>query len=58
MCGLGYNPFVEESEIESAGVLHYNGNMKPWLEIGIAKYRQYWAKYVNYDHEFLQQCTV
>ncbi|KAJ6317121.1 hypothetical protein OIU78_020241, partial [Salix suchowensis] len=37
--GLGYNPNVNQREIERAAVIHYNGNMKPWLEIGIPKYR-------------------
>lgn len=37
--GLGYNPNVGQKEIERAAVIHYNGNMKPWLEIAIPKYR-------------------
>ncbi|BBH00601.1 galacturonosyltransferase 4 [Prunus dulcis] len=40
--GLGYNPSVNQKEIDRAAVIHYNGNMKPWLEIGIPKYRNYW----------------
>ncbi|KAK6932896.1 Glycosyl transferase, family 8, partial [Dillenia turbinata] len=48
--GLGYNPNVNLKEIDRAAVIHYNGNMKPWLEIAIPKYRNYWAKYVDYDH--------
>uniref|UniRef100_A0A7I4ACQ5 Hexosyltransferase n=1 Tax=Physcomitrium patens TaxID=3218 RepID=A0A7I4ACQ5_PHYPA len=56
--GLGYNPAVEESEIEAAAVIHWNGNMKPWLEIGMAKYKPYWTKFVNYNHPYLQQCNV
>ncbi|KAF0903700.1 hypothetical protein E2562_029072 [Oryza meyeriana var. granulata] len=34
--GLGYNPSIERSEIVNAAVIHYNGNMKPWLEIAIS----------------------
>lgn len=56
--GLGYNPIVSRIDIAKAAVIHYNGNMKPWLEIGIAKYKQYWTKYVKYDHIFLQQCNL
>lgn len=56
--GLGYNPIVSRTDIAKAAVIHYNGNMKPWLEIGIAKYKQYWTKYVKYDHIFLQQCNL
>ncbi|KAI9122687.1 hypothetical protein K1719_006527 [Acacia pycnantha] len=56
--GLGYNPNVNQREIERSAVLHYNGNMKPWLEISIPKYRNYWSKYVNYDHLFLRECNI
>eukprot|EP00249_Psilotum_nudum_P006782 c20052_g1_i1 orf=350-2527(-) len=56
--GLGYNPSVDRGEIEGAAVVHYNGNMKPWLELAMAKYKAYWMKYVKYDHPFLQQCNV
>ena len=41
-----------------AAVVHYNGNLKPWLEIGMTKYKGYWTKYVRYDHPFLQQCNL
>ncbi|XP_057999519.1 probable galacturonosyltransferase 4 isoform X2 [Hevea brasiliensis] len=56
--GLGYNPNVNQREIERAAVIHYNGNMKPWLEIGISKYRNYWVKYVDYDHVYLRECNI
>lgn len=56
--GLGYNPSVEKSEIAKAAVVHYNGNMKPWLEIAMMKYRPYWTKYVNYDHPYLRSCKL
>ncbi|KAG0560344.1 hypothetical protein KC19_10G173300 [Ceratodon purpureus] len=56
--GLGYNPAIEESEIETAAVIHWNGNMKPWLEIGMAQFRPYWSKYVKYNHPYLQQCNI
>ncbi|KAJ6747925.1 GALACTURONOSYLTRANSFERASE 4-RELATED [Salix koriyanagi] len=56
--GLGYNPNVNQIEIERGAVIHYNGNMKPWLEIGIPKYRNYWAKYVDYDHVYLRECNI
>jgi len=56
--GLGYNPNVDSSEIERAAVIHYNGNMKPWLDIAIPKYRHHWTKYVKYDHIFLQLCNI
>ncbi|KAL8160128.1 hypothetical protein V2J09_001665 [Rumex salicifolius] len=56
--GLGYSPNIEKSEIEKAAVVHYNGNMKPWLEIAMMKYRPYWTKYVNYGHPYLQACKL
>uniref|UniRef100_A0A5B7AR26 Hexosyltransferase n=1 Tax=Davidia involucrata TaxID=16924 RepID=A0A5B7AR26_DAVIN len=56
--GLGYNPNVSQKDIERAAVIHYNGNLKPWLEIGIPKYRSYWAKFVDYDHVYLRECNI
>ncbi|KAL5836513.1 hypothetical protein ACOSQ4_016010 [Xanthoceras sorbifolium] len=56
--GLGYNPHVNQRDIERAAVVHYNGNMKPWLEIGIPKFRNYWAKYVDYDNVYLRECNI
>ncbi|CAI9270257.1 unnamed protein product [Lactuca saligna] len=48
--GLGYNPNVSQKEIERAAVIHYNGNLKPWLEIGIPKFRGYWSRF------FVEEC--
>lgn len=56
--GLGYNPSVDRSEIENAAVVHYNGNMKPWLELAMTKYRSYWTKYIKYDHPYLRNCKL
>ncbi|KAH7297537.1 hypothetical protein KP509_25G000900 [Ceratopteris richardii] len=56
--GLGYNPSVDRGEIEGAAVIHYNGNMKPWLELAMSKYKHYWTRHVKYDHPFLQQCNI
>ncbi|KAF5760408.1 putative polygalacturonate 4-alpha-galacturonosyltransferase [Helianthus annuus] len=56
--GLGYNPSVSQKEIERAAVVHYNGNLKPWLEIGIPKFRGYWNKYVDYDQAYLRDCNL
>ncbi|GMI73592.1 galacturonosyltransferase 1 [Hibiscus trionum] len=55
--GLGYNPNVNKKDIERAAVIHYNGNMKPWLELAMTKYRSYWSKYVKYDHPYLRNCN-
>ncbi|XP_072969451.1 polygalacturonate 4-alpha-galacturonosyltransferase [Typha angustifolia] len=56
--GLGYNPSIDRSEIENAAVVHYNGNMKPWLELAMTKYRPYWTKYIKYDHPYVRGCNL
>ncbi|KAK3123195.1 hypothetical protein QOZ80_8AG0625950 [Eleusine coracana subsp. coracana] len=56
--GLGYNPHVSSRDIERAAVIHYNGNMKPWLEIGLPKFRNHWSKYLDYDQPFLRECNI
>ncbi|XP_059651501.1 polygalacturonate 4-alpha-galacturonosyltransferase-like [Cornus florida] len=56
--GLGYNPSVDRSEMEKAAVIHYNGNMKPWLELAMTKYRSYWIKYIKFDHPYIRRCKL
>ncbi|XP_009785495.1 polygalacturonate 4-alpha-galacturonosyltransferase [Nicotiana tabacum] len=56
--GLGYNPSIDRSEIENAAVIHYNGNMKPWLELAMTKYRSYWTKYIKFDHPYIRSCKL
>jgi len=56
--GLGYNPSIDRSEIDDAAVVHYNGNMKPWLELAMTKYRPYWTKYIKYDHPYIRGCNL
>ncbi|KAF5178251.1 Polygalacturonate 4-alpha-galacturonosyltransferase [Thalictrum thalictroides] len=56
--GLGYNPSINQKEIERAAVIHYNGNMKSWLEIGIPKYKGHWTKFVDYDQVYLRECNI
>ncbi|KAI3457231.1 hypothetical protein Pfo_013894 [Paulownia fortunei] len=55
--GLGYTN-VDQQLIEKGAVLHFNGNSKPWLKIGMEKYKPLWDKYVDYGHPLLQQCNV
>ncbi|KAK9116295.1 hypothetical protein Sjap_015242 [Stephania japonica] len=55
--GLGYNPSISMDEINSAAVIHYNGNMKPWLDIALNQFRPFWTKYVDYEMEFVQMCN-
>ncbi|KAM1692225.1 hypothetical protein ACFX2K_031867 [Malus domestica] len=56
--GLGYNPSLDRAEIDNAAVAHYNGNMKPWLELAMTKCRGYWTKYIKYVHPHLRSCKL
>ncbi|KAD4982717.1 hypothetical protein R6Q59_002347 [Mikania micrantha] len=56
--GLGYNPSIDKSEIENAAVIHYNGNMKPWLELAMTRYHSYWVKYIKFDHPYIRGCKI
>ncbi|XP_015056209.1 polygalacturonate 4-alpha-galacturonosyltransferase-like [Solanum pennellii] len=56
--GLGYSPSIDGSEIEKAAVIHYNGNMKPWLELAMTKYKSYWTKYIKFDHPYIRTCKL
>ncbi|KAJ6800150.1 putative galacturonosyltransferase 11 isoform X1 [Iris pallida] len=56
--GLGYDSEIDDRLIESAAVVHYNGNMKPWLKLAIGRYRHLWERYVNFTNPYLQDCTM
>ncbi|XP_047166118.1 hexosyltransferase GAUT11-like [Vigna umbellata] len=56
--GLGYDLNIDNRLIESAAVLHYNGNMKPWLKLAIGRYKPLWDKYINQSHPHLQDCVT
>ncbi|KAJ7533084.1 hypothetical protein O6H91_13G032700 [Diphasiastrum complanatum] len=56
--GLGYDPSVDSELINSGAVVHFNGNLKPWLKLAISRYRPLWEKYVDYSHPYLQQCNI
>ncbi|XP_074357631.1 putative galacturonosyltransferase 3 [Apium graveolens] len=56
--GLGYDPALNQTAIQNAGVVHYNGNYKPWLDLAIDKYRSYWSKYVMFDNPYLKLCNI
>ncbi|CAA2959102.1 galacturonosyltransferase 8 [Olea europaea subsp. europaea] len=55
--GLGYNPSISMDEINNASVIHFNGNMKPWLDIAITQFRPLWTKFVDYENEYVQACN-
>ncbi|XP_008244177.1 PREDICTED: probable galacturonosyltransferase 7 isoform X1 [Prunus mume] len=57
LSGLGHDYNVDVYPIRNAAVLHYNGKMKPWLELGIPKYKGYWKNFVNREDQFLTDCN-
>lgn len=56
--GLGLDSIIGRSEIERAAVIHYDGNLKPWLDIAIGKYKNYWTKFLDYNNPYFQQCNI
>ncbi|KAJ4704164.1 Hexosyltransferase [Melia azedarach] len=58
LSGLGHEYGLDIQAIKKASVLHYNGNMKPWLELGISRYKQYWKKFLNLEDQLLGECNV
>jgi len=55
--GLGYNPHIRPEDIGGAAVIHFNGNMKPWLDVAFNQYKHLWTKYVDTEMEFLTLCN-
>lgn len=55
--GLGYNPHVRPEDIRGAAVIHFNGNLKPWLDVAFNQYKHLWTKYVDTEMEFLTLCN-
>ncbi|GAB4830269.1 Galacturonosyltransferase 8, variant 2 [Ancistrocladus abbreviatus] len=55
--GLGYNPSISMDEIKNAAVVHFNGNMKPWLDIAMSQFKPLWTKHVDYENEYVQACN-
>ncbi|TVU47199.1 hypothetical protein EJB05_06790, partial [Eragrostis curvula] len=58
LSGLGYDYAIREGSIQSSASLHYNGNMKPWLELGIPDYKKYWKRFLARDERFMDECNV
>ncbi|THG07119.1 hypothetical protein TEA_025354 [Camellia sinensis var. sinensis] len=58
LSGLGHDYGLDIEAINKAAVLHFNGNMKPWIELGIPKYKRYWKKFLNRENQFLSDCNV
>ena len=48
----------DRNNVREAEVIHYGGYAKPWLELGIGKYKSFWTRFVNFDNLILQECNV
>ncbi|CAL4904486.1 unnamed protein product [Urochloa decumbens] len=56
--GLGHDYGISRDDIEKAATLHYNGVMKPWLDLGIHDYKSYWKKYMTTGEKFMTECNI
>ncbi|KAK8963438.1 putative galacturonosyltransferase 7 [Platanthera guangdongensis] len=58
LSGLGYDYRISDADTNDAVTLHYNGNMKPWLELGIPRYKRLWSKFLKKGDRFMSDCNV
>ncbi|GMJ11494.1 IRREGULAR XYLEM 8, galacturonosyltransferase 12 [Hibiscus trionum] len=58
MLGLGYQDNTTLSDAETAGVIHFNGRAKPWLDIAFPQLRPLWAKYIDFSDKFIKGCHI
>ncbi|KAH7665252.1 Polygalacturonate 4-alpha-galacturonosyltransferase protein [Dioscorea alata] len=58
MLGLGYQEKSDLNSVRKTAVIHYNGQSKPWLEIGFKHLQHCWTKHVNYSHSFIRNCDI
>ncbi|PHT62866.1 putative galacturonosyltransferase 12 [Capsicum annuum] len=58
MLGLGYQDNTSIADARSAGVIHFNGRAKPWLDIAFPQLRSLWTKYVNFSDKFITTCHI
>lgn len=58
LLGLGYQNKTSVESVSKAAVIHYNGQSKPWLEIGFEHLRPFWTKYVDYSNDFVRNCHI
>ncbi|TVU27206.1 hypothetical protein EJB05_29802 [Eragrostis curvula] len=56
--GLGHDYGINSIDIEQAATLHYNGVMKPWLDLGIHDYKSYWRNYMTTRERFMTECNI
>jgi alpha-1,4-galacturonosyltransferase len=58
MLGLGYQNNTNIENVKKAAVIHYNGQSKPWLDVGFEHLKPFWTKYVNYTNDFIRNCHI
>ncbi|KAL0903622.1 hypothetical protein M5K25_028015 [Dendrobium thyrsiflorum] len=58
MLGLGYQEKTNLNKVRNSAVIHYNGQCKPWLDIGYRHLQPFWTKHVNYSNEFIRNCHI
>ncbi|XAR56639.1 Polygalacturonate 4-alpha-galacturonosyltransferase [Bertholletia excelsa] len=58
MLGLGYQDNTSIEDAKNAGVIHFNGRAKPWLDIAFPKLRPLWTKYVDFSDKFVKGCHI
>ncbi|KAF3779582.1 putative galacturonosyltransferase 7 [Nymphaea thermarum] len=58
LSGLGHQYGIDRDTIKRVAVLHYNGKMKPWLELGIRQYKGYWTRFLKRDDQYMDDCNV
>ncbi|KAK9906157.1 hypothetical protein M0R45_002817 [Rubus argutus] len=58
MLGFGYQENTSSIYAKTAGVIHFNGRAKPWLEIAFPQLRPFWAKYVDFSDKFIKGCHI
>ncbi|XP_042060149.1 probable galacturonosyltransferase 12 [Salvia splendens] len=58
MLGLGYQDNTTVGDVEAAGVIHFNGRAKPWLDIAFPQLRPLWTKYLNFSDRFIKNCHI
>ncbi|XP_042519662.1 probable galacturonosyltransferase 12 isoform X2 [Macadamia integrifolia] len=56
--GLGYQDNTTAADAERAGVIHFNGRAKPWLEIAFPQLRPLWTKYIDFNDKFIKKCHI
>jgi len=56
--GLGYELDIDDRLIESAAAVHFTGDRKPWLRLGISRYKHLWQHYVNFSLPYIEDCLM